>query len=33
MKIVQISSWDLPGRIFDGYDLQLSLNEKGIDAK
>lgn len=33
MKILEINYTDLPGRIFDGYDLHLSLNSKGYDCK
>lgn len=32
MNIVQINNCDLPGRRFNGHDLQLSLNELGYDA-
>lgn len=32
MKILQINNCDLPGRFFNGHDLQLSLNAAGIEA-
>lgn len=32
MKILQINNCDLPGRFFNGHDLQLSLNAVGIEA-
>ncbi len=33
MKILQVNDIDLPGRRFNGYDLQLMLNENGHEAK
>ena len=32
MKILQINNTDLPGKIFNGHDLQLSLNRMRIEA-
>lgn len=32
MKIVQVNDNDLNGRIYNGHDLQLSLNECGVEA-
>lgn len=32
MNILQVNYSDLMGRIFNGYDLQISLNERGIQA-
>lgn len=32
MKILQINNCDLPGKFFNGHDLQLSLNAAGIQA-
>lgn len=32
MKVLQVNSSDLQGRIFNGFDLHLALIEKGIDA-
>lgn len=29
MNIIQVSNTDLPGRKFNGHDLQLSLNKLG----
>ena len=32
MKILQVNNTDFQGTIYNGHDLQLSLNEAGIDA-
>ena len=32
MKVVEVNYTDLPGRIFNGYDLHLELNKRGIYA-
>ena len=33
MKVLEVNYTDLPGRIFDGYDLHLELRKKGVDAR
>lgn len=33
MNVLQVHSTDFDGRIFNGYDLQRALNERGIDTK
>lgn len=33
MKVLEINYTDLPGRIFNGYDLHVGLLKNGIDAK
>ncbi len=33
MKILQVNNCDLPGRIFNGYDLSDALQKSGIDAR
>lgn len=33
MKVLQINNIDLPGRRFNGHDLQVKLNQMGIDCK
>lgn len=33
MKILQVNNCDLPGRIFNGYDLSEALQKSGIDAR
>lgn len=33
MKVLHVNDTDLPGRRFNGHDLQIMLNEKGIKAK
>lgn len=33
MNIVHVNNIDLPGRRFNGHDLQIELNESGINAK
>ena len=33
MKILQVNYCDLPGRVFNGFNLQQSLNERGIISK
>ena len=32
MNVLQVNYSDLKGRIYNGYDLQISLNERGISA-
>ena len=32
MKVLEVNYTDLPGRIFNGYDLHLELNKRGMDA-
>lgn len=32
MKVLQVNNCDIPGRIFNGFDLHLALIEQGIDA-
>lgn len=33
MKVLEVNYTDLPGRIFNGYDLHLELNKRGMDAR
>lgn len=33
MKVLQINNCDLPGRAFNGFDLNLALMERGIEVK
>lgn len=33
MKVLEVNYTDLPGRIFDGFDLHFALNSKGYDCK
>lgn len=33
MKVLEVNYTDLPGRIFNGYDLHIELNKRGIEAR